>query len=207
VREAAGAGVVAPEPGRETRTDLEESPGVSAEEVDEVKVVFTPSGRRGSFPLRTPLLDAARALGVDIDSICGGNGLCGRCQILCAEGNFPKHELVSDASHLSPLSETEKRYSARKKPLAAGRRLSCHTLLLGDVVIDVPADSQVHRQVVRKDAEYRDIVIDPGIHLYYVEVAEADMYDPRGDLQRLLEALESDWQLAGLDCEPGLLGR
>ncbi len=171
----------------------------------EVKVVFTPSGRRGSFPLQTPLLEAARALGVDIDSVCGGRGLCGRCQVLCTEGSFPKHELVSRSSHLSPLSETELRYSERKKPLAPGRRLSCHTLLQGDVVIDVPADSQVHRQVIRKDAEYRDINLDPSIHLCYVEVAEANMDDPKGDLQRLLEVLQHDWQLSGLQCEPGLL--
>ncbi len=171
----------------------------------DVKVVFTPSGRRGAFPQGTPLLHAARILGVDIDSVCGGRGLCGRCQILCAEGSFPKHELVSHTSHLSPWSATEQRYSERKKPLQAGRRLSCHTLLLGDVVIDVPADSQVHRQVVRKQAEQRDIELDPSIRLYYVQVAEADMLDPKGDLQRLLDALQQEWQLTGLACEPVLL--
>jgi uncharacterized 2Fe-2S/4Fe-4S cluster protein (DUF4445 family) len=172
-----------------------------------IKVVFTPSGRRGEFPRGTPLLQAAQALGVDIDSVCGGRGLCGRCQILCAEGSFPKHGLVSDAAHLSSLSETEKRYSERKKPLASGRRLSCHTLLLGDVLIDVPADSQVHRQVVRKDAEYRDIERDPSIQLCFVEVAEADMHDPRGDVQRLLEALEREWGLTGLNVDSDLLPR
>jgi uncharacterized 2Fe-2S/4Fe-4S cluster protein (DUF4445 family) len=164
-----------------------------------------PSGRRGSFPLGTPLLDAARLLGVDIDSVCGGRGLCGRCQVLCAEGSFPKHELTSAAAHLSPLSETEKHYAERKKPLAEGRRLSCHTLLQGDVVIDVPADSQVHRQVVRKDAQQRDIILDPTIHLYYVEVAEASLDDSKGDAQRLLEALEREWALTSLGCDPGLL--
>ena len=54
----------------------------------QAKVIFTPSGRRGTFPVGTPLLDAARNLGVDIDSVCGGRGLCGRCQIICAEGDF-----------------------------------------------------------------------------------------------------------------------
>ncbi|MDH3597692.1 MAG: 2Fe-2S iron-sulfur cluster-binding protein, partial [Rhodospirillales bacterium] len=49
-------------------------------------VVFTPSGRRGRFALGTPLLEAARSLGVDIDSVCGGRGLCGRCQITLGEG-------------------------------------------------------------------------------------------------------------------------
>ena len=62
-----------------------------------VKVVFTPSGKRGHFPLETPVLEAARSLGVDIDSVCGGRAICGRCQVLCAEGEFPKHEINSVA--------------------------------------------------------------------------------------------------------------
>ena len=172
---------------------------------EEVKVVFSPSGRRGTFPVGTPLLHAARVLGVDIDSVCGGRGLCGRCQVTCTEGAFPKHQITSRGEHLTPFSETEKRYSERKKPLLESRRLSCHTLLLGDVVIDVPPESQVHRQVVRKDAEHRDIRLDPSIHLYHVQVDEADMHDPRGDFERLLEALEREWQLSGLDCDPVLL--
>jgi|TARA_B110000196_G_scaffold319565_1_gene338001 uncharacterized 2Fe-2S/4Fe-4S cluster protein (DUF4445 family) len=171
----------------------------------QVKVVFTPSGRRGSFPVNTPLLHAARVLGVDIDSVCGGRGLCGRCQITCAEGAFPKHQINSDSSHLSAVCATEIKYGERKTPLAQGRRLSCHTLLLDDVVIDVPPESQVHRQIVRKDAEHRDIILDPSTKLYYVHVEEPDMHVPKGDLQRLIEALEQEWQLSGLNCDNRLL--
>lgn len=171
----------------------------------QVKVVFTPSGRRGSFPVNTPLLHAARVLGVDIDSVCGGRGLCGRCQITCAEGTFPKHQINSDSTHLSALCATEIKYGERKPPLANGRRLSCHTLLLDDVVIDVPPESQVHRQIVRKDAEYRDISLDPSTRLYYVQVEEPDMHVPKGDLQRLIETLEQEWQLSGLRCDNRLL--
>src|SRR6266851_9854532 len=58
-------------------------------------VVFMPSGKRGHFPVGTPLLQAARSLGVDIDSVCGGRGLCGRCQVLVAEGEFAKHGVSS----------------------------------------------------------------------------------------------------------------
>ena len=169
------------------------------------KVVFTPSGRRGSFPVNTPLLHAARVLGVDIDSVCGGRGLCGRCQIVCAEGSFAKHQIESHSSHLSPVCATEIKYGERKTPLANGRRLSCHTLLLDDVVIDVPPESQVHRQIVRKDAEYRDIELDPATRLYYVQVEEPDMHVPKGDLQRLLETLEQQWQLPNLRCDSRLL--
>ena len=167
-------------------------------------VVFTPSGRRGRFPLGTPLLQAARQLGVDIDSVCGGRGICGRCQIELAEGQFAKHGITSRAAHVSPLSEPERRFADRRG-LADGRRLSCHAKLQGDLVIDVPPDSQVHRQVVRKAAEARDIEIDPVVRLCYVEVAPPDMDHPAGDLERLLAALEQQWGLAALDCENRLL--
>ncbi len=169
------------------------------------KVVFLPSGRRGEFPLGTPLLQAAQQLGVDIDSICGGRGLCGRCQIVCAEGNFPKHGISSSLEHLNDFTATEMRYNQERKLMAVGRRLSCHTYLQGDVVIDVPPDSQVHKQIVRKAAEQRDIVLNPSVSLHYVEVTEADMHDPKGDMQRLIEALEFEWQLAGLSYDFSLL--
>lgn len=172
---------------------------------DDALVVFTPSGRRGRFALGTPLLQAARSLGVDIDSVCGGRGLCGRCQILCMEGDFAKHGIRSTAASLSPFTQTEERFERVKKKSLDGRRLSCHTLLQGDVVVDVPADSQVHRQVVRKDAEVLNIELDANIRLHFVEVQEPDMHDPSGDLRRLKQALEREWELSDLDADFSLL--
>ena len=172
---------------------------------EDAKIVFTPSGRRGRFPLGTKVLEAARSLGVDVDSVCGGRGLCGRCQIRCAEGDFPKHAILSRAQHLSPAGEVERQYGERRKPLTEGRRLSCQAEIRGDLVVDVPAESQMHRQVVRKSAEYRDITLDTTIHLYYVEVQEASLDEPAGDLQRLLQALAWEWQLTELDVDPVVL--
>jgi uncharacterized 2Fe-2S/4Fe-4S cluster protein (DUF4445 family) len=163
-------------------------------------VVFMPSGKRGRFELGTPLLAAARTLGVDIDSVCGGRGLCTRCQVLIAEGEFAKHNVRSSAEHLSGLSAAEQALVGRKL-LAAGRRLSCQARVQGDVVVDVPASSQVHRQVVRKAVEARDIELYPVITLHYVEVSEPDMHDPSGDLKRLSDALAREWQLTGLECD------
>ena len=167
-------------------------------------VVFTPSGRRDHFPVGTPLLQAARALGVDIDSVCGGRGICGRCQILLSEGEFAKHGVTSRASHLSPFSDVERVYAAANG-LEGGRRLSCSTQVLGDVVIDVPPDSQVHRQVVRKRVEVHTIELDPVVRLHYIEVQQPDMQDPAGDLQRVQEALEFEWQLTDLRCDVRVL--
>ena len=42
----------------------------------EIKVVFMPSGKRGNFPEGTTVLDAARTLGVDLDTVCGGRAVC-----------------------------------------------------------------------------------------------------------------------------------
>jgi uncharacterized 2Fe-2S/4Fe-4S cluster protein (DUF4445 family) len=167
---------------------------------DQALVVFTPSGRRGRFPLGTPLLKAARSLGVDVDSVCGGRGICGRCQVLISEGEFAKHGIVSRADHVTAWSDVEERYQ-QKRDMKDGRRLSCQTCLSGDVVIDVPPDSQVHKQVVRKRAEARDIELDPAIRLHYVEVAEPDMHNPTGDLERLKIALEQQWGLVDLEAD------
>ena len=160
---------------------------------DKVTVLFMPSGRRGTFSPGTPLLEAARNLGVDIDSVCGGRGLCGRCQISCVSGSFAKHQIESDVDHLSPFSTTEEKFNERKGPLKPGRRLSCHTQLLDDVVIDVPEESQVHRQIVRKAMESRDIRLDTATRLYYVQVPVPSLEDPRGEVQFLMEALAADW--------------
>ena len=80
----------------------------------------------------------------------------------------------------------------------AGNRLSCQAKILGDVRIDVPASSQVHHQVVRKDYEAHDIEVDPVVHLYFVEVEPPEMLTPEGDLQRVLRALEKEWGLTDL---------
>ena len=163
-------------------------------------IVFMPSGKRGRYPLRTPVLTAARSLGVDIDSVCGGRAICGRCQVEVAAGEFAKHGISSTEASITPAGEAERHYDTRRG-LAAGRRLSCQALLQGDVVIDVPASSQVHHQVVRKPHEAHDITIDPVVHAYFVDVAEPDMHAAMGDQERLRQALEEQWQMSNLSCE------
>jgi len=158
-----------------------------------------PSGKRGRFPRSTPILNAARTLGVDIDSVCGGRAICGRCQIEVAEGEFAKHGIRSSTASVTAVGEAEQRFDARRG-MATGRRLSCQALLEDDVVIDVPS-SQVHHQVVRKPHEAHDISIDPIVHAFLVDVAEPDMHEAMGGLERLQQALQEQWQITGLSCD------
>ena len=163
-------------------------------------IVFTPSGKRGHFPKGTAILDAARALSVDIDSVCGGRGICGRCQVDLTVGEFAKHGVTSTENSISPLAAAEKKFKERRG-LKEGRRLSCHTLLTGDVIIDVPPSSQVHKQVIVKKADDRKIEMDPAIRLHFVQVQEPDMHNPSGDFERLATALQQQWGLSDLECD------
>ncbi|MGE4327154.1 MAG: 2Fe-2S iron-sulfur cluster-binding protein, partial [Pseudodonghicola sp.] len=169
-------------------------------------VIFTPSGKRGRFPAGTPVLTAARRLGVDLESVCGGRGICSKCQITPSYGEFPKHGVHVGADALSPWNAVEQRYQD-KRGLAPGRRLGCQACIQADVVIDVPPESQVHRQVVRKEASARQVSMDPATRLFLVEVEQPDMHSPTGDLERLERALREQWGIEAVEADLSLLAK
>ncbi|MEL7216386.1 MAG: ASKHA domain-containing protein, partial [Pseudomonadota bacterium] len=167
-------------------------------------VIFTPSGKRGRFVKGTKVLDAARHLGVDLDSVCGGRGICSKCQVSPGFGEFPKHGVTAETNALSDWNAVEERYRS-KRGMIDGRRLGCQATIEGDIVIDVPPESQVHKQVIRKAADSREIVMEPATRLYYIVVEEPDMHHPSGDLERVRSALESQWGVAGAQADFGIM--
>jgi uncharacterized 2Fe-2S/4Fe-4S cluster protein (DUF4445 family) len=119
------------------------------------RVVFVPSGRQGDVLEGAVLLDAARTLGVELESICGGRQTCGKCQVSIDEGEFPKHAIRSEGSHLTPIEAKEQAYWDRHGN--PGRRLACAARICGDLLVFVPAESQAHKQVISKAATERTI--------------------------------------------------
>ncbi len=174
--------------------------------IEDALVIFTPSGKRGRFAHGTPVLTAARQLGVDLDSVCGGRGICSKCQISPGYGEFPKHGVTVEADALTDWNSVEERYKS-KRGMLDGRRLGCQACVMGDVVIDVPPESQVHKQVIRKSASQRDIIMDPATRALYVEVAEPDMHEPTGDFERLVTALQEQWGVGEVAAELPILRR
>jgi uncharacterized 2Fe-2S/4Fe-4S cluster protein (DUF4445 family) len=166
-------------------------------------IALMPSGRKGKVATGTNLLQAARELGVELESICGGRQTCGKCQVILEEGHFPKHGITSRIDHLSPPTALEIEYD-RDHPLD-GRRLACSAQVLEDVLITVPEESQAHKQVIAKAATERIIDVSPAVRLVYVEVEPAKLGDPRGDWDRLAQALQDQWDLEGLSVDPKLL--
>jgi len=167
---------------------------------EEASVLFMPSGLRGRVPLGTTVLQAAQRLGVDLESICGGQGKCRKCQVLPQEGEFSKHGISSRADHLSEMTETERHHQSRNR-LKNGRRLGCNARILGDLVIDVPEESQQHKQHIAKAVTAYDIQVLPALHLYTVTLPEPDMHAPISDKRRLQQALVSEYELPVMDCE------
>lgn len=159
-------------------------------------VIFMPSGRRGIIPKGETVQEAARQVGVEIESICGGRMTCNKCRVQVETGHFDKHGIVSDKTHLSPATSEE--IALLKKLKSPQCRLSCQARVEGDVLIFVPEESRAHKQVIRKSATNRIIEIEPAVRQVYVEVEKAELGEHRGDWGRLQAALERDWNLKNL---------
>lgn len=168
-------------------------------------VIFMPSGRRGRVPANTSLLDAARQLGVEIESICGGRLTCGKCRIQIETGSFPKHGIISDSTHLTPAAPDEEALLAKMGSLDC--RLACTALVQDDALIFVPEESRAHKQIIRKAATVRVIDIQPAVRQVYVVVDEAELGEHRGDWGRLQSALHDQWQLDDLTIDLPVLRR
>ena len=106
------------------------------------RVIFTPSGIEAQASEGATVLDVAREVGIDLDSVCGGRGVCGRCQIVPSFGNFAKWSLTPTPKDLNELTDTELQYQGRR-PLEIDGRLGCQTCIHGPVVLDVPPGSQL----------------------------------------------------------------
>lgn len=164
------------------------------------RVIFQPAGRQGLAPAGMSVLDAARQLGVEIESICGGRQTCGKCQVRVEEGRFSRYGIESSTDNVSGEPEREARYR-QQKGLLPGCRLSCAALVQGDLLVTVPEESRAHKQVVRKAARERALEINPAVRLCYVELPAASLEDERSDWARLRDELAARFGL-----ERGRLG-
>ncbi len=106
-----------------------------------------PSGRRGRVAQGTPVLEAARQLGVEIESICGGHLTCNKCRVRVENGRFSKHGITSNDSHLSSIRQEER--LALDRLNSPECRLSCTARVEDDVLIYVPEESRGQKQIIR----------------------------------------------------------
>jgi uncharacterized 2Fe-2S/4Fe-4S cluster protein (DUF4445 family) len=166
-------------------------------------LILMPSGRRGKVASGLTILEAARQLGVEIESICGGRQQCDKCRVIIEDGQFDKHGIVSDESHLTPRTEEER--AMLEKAGTPEQRLSCNAHIQGNLLVTVPESSRAQKQIIRKSATERAIEIDPAVRQVYVEVDKAQLGLQRGDWGRLQDALADQWDLKDLSIELNVL--
>ena len=167
-------------------------------------IVFTPSGIRGRVKKGTTILEAAQKFSVDLNSICGARGRCSKCQIELTFGEFNKLNIRSKETSVSERNETELIYRT-KFHLSEERRLGCQTKILGDLVVDVPEDSQIHKQIIKKETNLRDFSLNTSVKAFYVQVSEPQLDSLESDFERLKISLKDDWNIQGVTCSVRVL--
>ena len=163
-------------------------------------VIFQPSGRRGYISKGKTIKQASVELGVDIEGICGEKGTCGKCQVKIEEGRFDKYGIESSRSNVSPIKETEKKFLSSLEQ-NSGYRLACQAEILGDIVVFVPEQSRLGKQVIRKKAREIDIELKPAVKKYFIELQKATLEDTQADFERLSKELNRRNKLRDLSID------
>ena len=103
-----------------------------------VQITFEPDRKTAEVDQETTLLEAAARAGVYVDSVCGGDGICGKCRLILKKG-----AVKVEPTRLLTRDEIKKGYV-----------LACQTKAKGDVVLEVPPESREEKRkiLVDKDA-------------------------------------------------------
>ncbi|MEN6414160.1 MAG: ASKHA domain-containing protein [Veillonellales bacterium] len=154
----------------------------------EYTAVFQPAGCRGTVSENQTVLDAARKLGAEIETPCGGAQMCGKCKVKIEAGFFGSCGITSGMAHLSPVSEREKKLLTPEE-LAAHYRLACCATIQGDIAVYVPEQSRAARQIILENGQKKVFKINPAVRKYEVELDRPTLEDYRDDADRLKAGL------------------
>ena len=111
-------------------------------------VTFTSLDKTAGVASGTPLLEAAVEAGLSISSLCGGDGVCGRCKMIVKEGQTSS----GDSQLLSP-AEVEQ-----------GMVLGCLALVQGDLTVEIPAETSARDKIAVDQDAQRFSAVQPGVN-------------------------------------------
>lgn len=153
----------------------------------QVKIIFHPYGKEAWFPKgEVTVLDAARALGIDLSSLCGGRGICGKCKVRIEQG----------MEGLNPLTEQELK-SIPEDEIKANYRLACEIRPTSSTAVFVPERSRIGKQRLQTEGlEVPIRQLDPFVRKYFLKLPKPTLHDFRSDEDRLLEALHDTYGLS-----------
>ena len=147
-----------------------------------VRVTFLPNQESVETQPGKTLLEVAKQAGIFVASICGGDGICGKCRLIVQSGEV-------DASPTTLLSRQE---------IQAGYVLACQTKVVGDVEVLVPPesrgegaqilidqDAQRFRALYPTTAEQAFYRHDPLVQKLLLDLPEPNLQDNLGCRERL----------------------
>lgn len=126
------------------------------------KVTFYPDNKSVEVIKGATLLSAANSCGININSVCGGDGVCGKCKVAIRRGG-------------------EKDIS-----------LACLTIVRGDLEVEVPSESRISsvevesKEVVLSNKIFKHSPLSVKL---YLELPKPDLNDSLSDLDRLYRAI------------------
>jgi uncharacterized 2Fe-2S/4Fe-4S cluster protein (DUF4445 family) len=141
-----------------------------------VGVELQPVGRRVQVAPGVKVLEAAQASGIELVSVCGGEGTCGTCRVRVVEGPLG-----------AETAEEEDLLSASER--ADGWRLACQAQVCGALRLEIPPESLSAPQRLQLEGQSVDFVPDPPVVAVDVVLEAPSLHDLRADTTRLQEAL------------------
>ena len=156
------------------------------------QIEFQPLGLRDRFPAGLSILECAHQSGIDLVSLCGGAGTCGKCKVQIVGGE------VSE-----PRQKEEEALASEE--LSKGYRLACQTYAESELVLNVPAESVSAPQRLQVEGLETPVSPDPTVQTYDVSLPAPSLADLRGDDERLLEALEREHGVRCKSIDEGVL--
>jgi uncharacterized 2Fe-2S/4Fe-4S cluster protein (DUF4445 family) len=129
------------------------------------KVLFQPSGQRGWVDDGRTIMEAARDLGVDLQSLCGGIGICGKCMVVIEDQASDLHPAGRGVDAGIWMDQPEQSY-CEKHPFPQGHRLSCLAKIHEDLVIWIPEESCTSGQLVFKPIRGLSVELFPAVQKY-----------------------------------------
>lgn len=137
-------------------------------------VTVQPEGVRITVPQKSDLLIALRNAGVNVESVCGGRGVCKKCIVEIVSGSLT--EPSSAETGIDVLQDM---------------RLACQAKVLGDAVVKVPQASRQAKGKILEEGFVAGFDFYPVVKPINVKLVAPSLEDQRSDMERLLEAVEA----------------
>jgi uncharacterized 2Fe-2S/4Fe-4S cluster protein (DUF4445 family) len=144
-------------------------------------IKFYPDKKEITVKRSTSLLDSARRAGVKLESLCGGEGICGKCKVVIEKGT----------RNLSKLTNVEKSKLSDKE-ISRGYRLACCSLANGNLTVRVPEESRGGTQRVLIEGVETFFEIDPVVEKIFLKLPKPSLQNQKSDFERLGDCLKEE---------------